>query len=87
MASANALTDDVALSLFQNIREGMKNGRISDLNTAQSEIEAAIAELSSIRPPVTVPTDVVEYVTLLAIPPHQLMFFTQQFALRNWVAS
>lgn len=89
MTSASALTDSAALLLFQNIREGLQSGRIADLNTVQTEVDAAIAELNSRRPPEE-PTSInglVGYVALLAIPPRQLMFFTQETVPRNRVTS
>ncbi|KAH0835595.1 hypothetical protein J3R83DRAFT_9320 [Lanmaoa asiatica] len=46
MTSASALMDTAALMLFQNLRQGMETGRITSVNTAQTEVEAAIAELN-----------------------------------------
>ena len=37
--------DTIALSLFQNIKEGIETGRIANVDTVQTEVEAAIAEL------------------------------------------
>lgn len=46
MTSVSALVDTVALMLFHNLREGMETGRIANVNTAQTEVETAIAELN-----------------------------------------
>ncbi|KAF8129737.1 hypothetical protein EV363DRAFT_265518 [Boletus edulis] len=49
MTGASALVDAVALLLFQNIKESMETGRIANMDTVQTEVEAAIAELNRTR--------------------------------------
>ena len=87
MTSASALADTVSLLLFQNIMEGIDTGRIANVNTAQTEVKAAIAELNRRRLPEgpTHINDLVGYVVLLVIPPHQLMSFPQKNAPGNRV--
>ena len=80
MTSASALVDSVALLLFQNIMEGIDTGRIANLNTAQTEVKAAVAELNR-RRLLEGPThidDLVGYVVLLVVPPRRLMSFLQK---------
>ncbi|KAG6372072.1 hypothetical protein JVT61DRAFT_8781 [Boletus reticuloceps] len=49
MTGASALMDAVALLLLQNIKESMETGRIANMDTVQTEVEAAIAELNRTR--------------------------------------
>ena len=58
MTTASALAGTVALLLFENIKEGMEAGRIASLDTVQTEIEAAIAELNRQRQLLEGPTRV-----------------------------
>ncbi|KAI9463844.1 hypothetical protein HD554DRAFT_1294508 [Boletus coccyginus] len=48
MTSASALVD-IALLLLQNMKEGLETGQIANVNTAQTEVEAAMAELNRRR--------------------------------------
>lgn len=58
MTTASALAGTVALLLFENIKEGMEAGRIASLDTVQTEVEAAIAELNRQRQLLEGPTRV-----------------------------
>lgn len=58
MTTASALAGTVALLLFENIKEGMEAGRIASLDTVQTEVEAAIAELNRQRQLLEGPTHV-----------------------------
>lgn len=79
------MTSASALMLFQNLREGIETGRIANVDTAQTEVEAAIAELNRQRLPEE-PThinDLVGHVVLLVILHVTLTFFLQKAAPRN----
>ena len=63
--------DTTALMLLQNLREGMETGRIANVNTAQTEVEAAITELSGRRlsEEPTHTNDLLGYVVLRVVLP------------------
>lgn len=88
MTSASALVD-IALLLLQNMKEGLETGRITNVNTAQTEVEAAMAELNR-RRLLEGPTDIndlVGHVILLVVLPFQLTFFLQENAPGNRVTA
>jgi len=90
MTSASALVDTVALLLLQNMKEGMETGRIANVNTAQTEVEVAIAELSRRRlleEPTHINDLVGHVILLLVVPPPQLTFFLQETDPGNRVTS